>query len=242
MTSYTLDADIGASAALGLIVLQTDETIEQDFRRLFPTRDVALFVSRVPSGTDVTTETLGAMADAIPTAASLLPPGRDYDVVAYGCTSGATVIGPEKVVSLVQGAARASAVTDPLTAVIAALRHVGARRIGMLTPYIASVTQPMRTALEAAGFEIAALASFEEAEEVKVARIAGSSLVVAVEEMRDVDAVFMSCTNLRTLDVIAEIEAMLNVPVISSNTALAWHMGQLSGARPGLACGKLLTG
>ena len=38
----------------------------------------------------------------------------------------------------------------------------------------------------------------------------------------DADGMFISCTNLRTIDVIARLEAELGVPVISSNLATCW--------------------
>ena len=41
---YRLTGPIGSAATLGLIVLQVDETIEQDFRRLFVAPDVALYI------------------------------------------------------------------------------------------------------------------------------------------------------------------------------------------------------
>ena len=43
------------------------------------------------------------------------------------------------------------------------------------------------------------------------------------------DAVVVSCTNLRCLDVIGQAEAKIGVPVISSNQAMAWHMLRLAG-------------
>jgi len=42
--------------------------------------------------------------------------------------------------------------------------------------------------------------------------------------------VFLSCTNLRTLDIIDPLEQALGIPVISSNQALAWHMARQTGA------------
>lgn len=237
---YTLSKPIGTRATLGLIVLQTDETLEPEFRRFFTAPDVALYVSRVPSGADVTPETLAAMEAEIPRAAGLLPPSLTFECVGYACTSGATVIGPDVVARQVSGRCKTASVTDPLTAVKAALGHLGARRIGMLTPYIESVTAPMRAALEADGYEIGTLASFEEAEEAKVARIDDRSMISAVAGMGEMDAVFLSCTNLRTLDVIAPIEAQLGVPVISSNQALAWHMARSAGIAADLCVGRLM--
>ncbi|MEC9343760.1 MAG: Asp/Glu racemase, partial [Pseudomonadota bacterium] len=37
------------------------------------------------------------------------------------------------------------------------------------------------------------------------------------------------CTNLRTLDVIAPIEAQCGKPVLSSNQVLSWHMALQAG-------------
>lgn len=230
---YTLGGPIGARGTLGLIVLQTDETIEQDFRRLFPARDVALHVTRIPSGAEVTPETLTAMEAEMPAAAALLPASARFDAVGYACTSGTTLIGPDRVRELVSSSVATPAVTDPLTAVRAALAALGARRLAIVSPYIASVHEPIRRAFEAGGLAVPATLSFGEESEAKVARIDAASVreaARAVAGQAEVDAVFLSCTNLRTLDVIDEIEARLGLPVLSSNQALAWHMARLSGA------------
>ena len=49
-----------------------------------------------------------------------------------------------------------------------------------------------------------------------------------------VDALFLSCTNLRTLDAIPVLASELRMPVLSSNLVLAWEMLRLAGA-PGNA-------
>lgn len=241
MFPYDITGPIGHKATLGLIVLQTDETLEPELMRLLPGEGVAVYTSRVPSGADVTPETLAAMADAIPTAAGLLPASLEFDAIAYCCTSGATVIGPDRVTDLVQGAARARAVTNPLSAVLAALQALGAQRIGMVTPYVESVTGPMRGVLEAEGISVTRCISFEEPQEARVARIDRASVRAAGVAAGEggVDAVFLSCTNLRTLDVIEEIEQALGCPVISSNLALAWQLARLSGVGLGARVGQL---
>ena len=228
---YRLTDRIGSRAVLGLIVLQTDETIEPEFRRMFTAPDVATYVSRVPSGADVTPDTLAAMEAELPRAASLLPAALEFGAIGYGCTSGSTVIGPDRVAELVTGAASVRAVTNPISAVLAGLTALGVRRIGMLTPYIEAVTAPMRAALQARGFEVTSSVSFEEVEDARVARIdpASTREAALVAGQGEAEAVFISCTNLRTLDVIDDIEATLGKPVISSNQALAWHMAGLAG-------------
>ena len=57
--------------------------------------------------------------------------------------------------------------------------------------------------------------------------IAGAAATLELD--RDAEAVFLSCTNLRTLGVLAEIEAMTGKLALSSNQAMAWHMMQLAG-------------
>jgi maleate isomerase len=49
-------------------------------------------------------------------------------------------------------------------------------------------------------------------------------------EDSDMDALFISCTNLRALDAIAPLEARLGKPVLTSNQVLGWHMMQSAGA------------
>jgi len=45
-----------------------------------------------------------------------------------------------------------------------------------------------------------------------------------------VEAVFASCTNLRSMAVIDAAEAALGKPVVTSNQAMFWHLLQLAGA------------
>ncbi|WP_346911719.1 Asp/Glu racemase [uncultured Roseibium sp.] len=216
---------------LGLIVLQSDETIENDLRRLLPS-EATLHTSRVPSGEEVTATTLSEMENHIGASAGLLPRPARFDAVGYGCTSGTSVIGVKKIAELVHGGADTRAVTEPVSALIAACRHLGVNRLAFLSPYVAEVSSRMRDVLAENGIETPVFGSFETAEEAVVARITMSSAAKAASELAvdpAVEAVFISCTNLRTLDVIPEIEQKTGKPVLSSNQVLAWHMCRLCG-------------
>lgn len=229
-STYTLAPD--TRTKLGLIALQADRTIEDDLRHLMP-RAVSLMVSRVPSALDVTSETLARMEGALTGSAALFPVGHRFDVVGYGCTSAAAQIGPRVVASRVQAGTEAGAVTEPMSALIAACGTLSVGRIAILSPYIASVSDRLRNALGDAGIATPTLASFDEAEEAAVAHIDEGSITAATLDMMvgaDVQAVFLSCTNLRTLGVIAPLQERLGMPVLSSNLVLAWHMLHLAGA------------
>ncbi|WP_233270458.1 maleate cis-trans isomerase family protein [Chachezhania sediminis] len=218
-------------ARMGLIVLKSDESIERDLRRLLPD-DVNLMVSRIPSGADVTPETLRQMELDLPQAASLFPDGLPLDVVAYGCTSGATVIGPDRVADLVTAHSGARQVTNPLSAALEAFAHLGVRRVGIVSPYAPDVAGALAEAFRAAGLEVPAAVCFGEPSESHVVRIAPASIAAAARSVAaeaPVDAVFMSCTNLRVLDLIDPLEAELGLPVLGSNLVLAWDMGRRAG-------------
>jgi maleate isomerase len=204
-------------------------------------------VSRVPSGLDVTPDTLQAKADALPAAAGLLPRGADYGAIGYACTSGASVIGSARVATLVRGAARTAHVTDPLSAACAALARLGASRIAVVSPYVASVGAALSQAFAARGVTVATTTSFAVSEEARIAAapIRAAALAAASEAAilgAGAEAVFLSCTNLRTLDLIAPLEAALGLPVLSSNAARAWDMARLAGApAPPAAFGRIMA-
>ncbi|MBT8152667.1 aspartate/glutamate racemase family protein [Epibacterium ulvae] len=230
--------------ALGMVVLQTDETIEQDFRHLFTVDETLIYTSRVPSGETVSPETLSQMETALSDASDLLPKAARYDALAYCCTSGTAMIGAARVAELVSAPVGAVPVSTPLTAAVAALHALGVKRLGIVSPYVPSVAVPIRTAFETAGFVVPQAVSFGEEVEANVVRIAADSIRDAARVLaqeNDLDALFLSCTNLRTLDVIDDLEAELGLPVVSSNQALAWHMAQLAGiSRLETPVGRLL--
>ncbi len=227
---YSETEFVKQGSAIGLVLLQTDEVLENEIRSMLP-GDAVLYHSRVPSGDEVTAETLAKMEAEIPYAVKLFPPAGALGVVAYCCTSGSTVIGEKEVEAAVHSVLPDVKVTNPLAAVKANLKALGAKRIGLLTPYEPHVSEAMAENLTADGFEITSFGSFYEKEEAKVTRISTASVLAAIETIgsgNQSDAVFASCTNLRTAHLLEEAAQRIGKPVISSNSALAWHIKQLS--------------
>ncbi|MEZ5930761.1 MAG: Asp/Glu racemase [Alphaproteobacteria bacterium] len=229
---FDLDAGVGARAAIGLIVLASDQTIEHEFRQLCALDGVALYQSRIENDSRITPETLMAMRARITAATDVILPGMPLDVAAFACTSASMVIGEERVFDEIRKARPDARPTTPITAAFAALGAFGAKRIALLTPYRQDVNEGIRAYVEARGVEVTAMGSFEEEDDRRVCRISERSIKSAAIELgRDpaVEAVFVSCTSLRLLGVVGEIEAALDKPVTSSNHALAWHCLRLAG-------------
>ena len=217
---------------LGLIALSSDETVERDLRALIPAEEADLLVTRVPSGAEVTRETLGAMEEALPSATALLPPSAPLAGIGYACTSGASVIGSARVAEMVGRARPGVPVTDPLAALVAACRRRGIGRLALLSPYVEAVSVGLRDALAREGIATPLFGSFDEAEEARVARIDRPSIVAAATDLAKgggVDALFLSCTNLRALECAGEIEAEAGMPALCSNGVLGEAMRGMAG-------------
>ena len=211
---------------IGLVQLASDFTLENEWRQLLGER-VELYSTRTPCSPTVTPEGLRNMAQA------------------FGCTSGSMLIGEQEVSRLINRAHPGVPVTNPWSAVKAALRGLGARRIAVLTPYIGEVNYPIYQGLRQAGLEIAAFGTFGVLEDAEIPRIPAEAIRQAAEQLllgTRADALFLSCTNLRTLELLDDLERQLGLPVISSNQALFWHALQLAGCvhRP-QGFGALLT-
>lgn len=229
---FETDSGIGARAALGLLVLETDQTIEDEFRAIWPDQGVALYAARLHNDVQITPETLMQMRDLIAPTTQLLPFMVDLSVVAFACTSGSLVIGEPRVAELIHTVRPKAKVTDPVTAAIAALRSTGVKRVALLTPYLREINLRLRSALMERGLQIPVMGSFNESDDDVVARITPNSLLKAIVQIGSsplCDGVFVSCTSLRVARIAEQAEALIGKPVTSSNHALAWHMLRLAG-------------
>ncbi len=241
---HRLDRGIAERAAIGLIVLATDQTLEHECRRLLDLPGVAFYESRILNAAEITPATLKAMEARLAEAAGLILPGLPLDVVGFGCTSASMVIGEERVFELIREVRPEIACTTPITAAFAAFRTLGLERIALLTPYRDDINRFMRDYIEARGISVPVMGSFNEEDDRRAARIDAASIrdaTLRLGRAAEVDGVFVSCTSLRLVEAVAAIEAELDKPVTSSNHALAWHCLRLAGIddrRPGF--GRLL--
>ena len=225
LTGFPFEVEKNNSKKLGLVVLQADETIENELRTIIP-HHCDIYHSRIPSAPEVTPKTLKKMMKDLPNSIELFPSEIRLDVIGYACTSGATIIGPDKVKNIINKRYEGMKVTDPISSVCEALKALDVKKIGFVSPYVESVSREMREFLVNQGFDVKSLISFEQGSESVVASIKQSDTLKAVVEAatHDVDAIFVSCTNLKTFAILDQAEAIIGKPVLSSNQVLAWSM------------------
>jgi maleate isomerase len=243
--SCTLDQGIASRAAIGLLVLATDQTMEHEFRLLTRLPGVAVYHARLFNDADITPETLRAMRERIAPATELVLPSLHLDVVAFGCTSASMALGEAEVFRQIHRARPGIACTTPVTAAFAAFKALGAQRIGVLTPYAPEVNAVVRGYLDAHGAQVAAFATFDKRDDREAARVTVGSIAAgigALARATRLDAVFVSCTSLRLAESVATIEAEVGIPVTSSDHALAWHCLRLAGVHDTVAGAGSLFG
>lgn len=228
---------------IGLIALATDHTTERDFARMCPRDEVAVYVSRVLNHNPTTVENLRRMAPRLSDAAALLLPEEPLDVVAYSCTSASVAIGDEAVTAAIRHAKPGVACVTPPSAAAAAFRHLGVRRISILTPYIRAVSEPFVDYFAARGLETVTLTCLGIEDDRDMARLAPASIAAVAEEVCDpaAEGLFISCTALRAAEAAEAIEEALGRPVVTSNQAMVWQALRIAGCdTPVAGYGRLL--
>ena len=212
-----------ARPRIGLLVPSTNSVMEPDlWRELWP--GASVHTSRLPLD-DVTALAEERMLALAPRAALELASLRTQLTV-FGCTSAGAILGRAGEAELLDKLATVThgPVISVLEASIEMLRRANARSIGLFTPYVVALAKSVEESFAAEGFEVVKEFSLGLHDNADIGNLTPPQIQDSViSAMRDVtvDAVFISCTNLRAAETITSISNQLGVPVISSNSAVA---------------------
>jgi maleate isomerase len=165
------------------------------------------------------------MLDEICEAATLLGHAK-CDITVLHCTGSSMEAGlgaEQKVVDAIAEVPGVRRATSTASAVVQALHAVEARRVVMISPYRDNHHEI--AFLREAGFDVIldrALAL--DGSDGLCSAPAELFLRSTLEEAdASADAYFISCTNIRSPEVVAELEARLDCPVLTSNQATLWY-------------------
>ena len=209
---------------IGVITLSTDFTIEQDFRKICHDLPVDIFFNRIPFINPLNHENYLKMAEHIPEVSEQILPREKIDVIAYGCTSGTIAIGEEHISSQVQRSKPEAKVTTPITAALKAFKQLNLKNIAVLTPYPKDVNVTVFDYLSKNDLTIDSFNSFNLNYDSEIAQVSLESLKESIAKINldNVDGLFVSCTALKIVDILDEVEKKFNTTVISSNQAIIW--------------------
>ena len=212
----------GWRARIGLMVEPFDTTIECEFWKLAPT-GVSIHVARM---------NVNDKEDIMRAAEYLKTCG--ISILVFGCTSGSFQGGVDyekRLIKELEVKVGVPVITAS-TAVISALKELNIARLVVGTPYTKEMNEKLKSYLESYGLKILKISSLWELDHVISKTFCQTELSWStpfdiyrlgkyVYDPR-ADAIFLSCTGLRTIESINILEKDYGKPVISSVTSLFW--------------------
>jgi maleate cis-trans isomerase len=208
-----------------IVVPENNTTMEPEISALCPAL-APIPVARVkrPART-LLLEDLPAYAEA--TLDAIEPfAAEQFDLVIYGCTAAGFLGGPSgnaRIVERLRECMRATVVSTA-GAMVEALRSADVSNTAVVTPYLRSVNDGLRDYLESSGIHVETLNSFICKTTAELGQITEDQVLELAR--RTVTArsksLFVACSQLPTLNVVAQLRAELEIPVWSSIQATAW--------------------
>jgi len=209
---------------VGLIALASDFMIEKDFINVIKDKDIDFFVNRIECYNPLTAENLIKMSEKVTEVANDILPDQEIDCVVYGCTSGTIAAGFDAIEKKVKLAKPKAKVTTPSTAAIKALKKLNIKNVSIFTPYSKKLNDEVVDYFKKEGFNITSNSYFDIKSDYDIGKVDQNYLydVLSKIDLKDADALFVSCTALPVLSIIDKLEKKLNKVVLSSNQALIW--------------------
>ena len=208
-----------------IVVPENNTTMEPEISALCPAL-APILVARVkrPART-LLLEDLPTYAEA--TLDAIEPfAAEQFDLVIYGCTAAGFLGGPSgnaRMVDRLRERTRATVVSTA-GAMVEALRSAGVSNTAVVTPYLQPVNDGLRDYLELSGIHAETLNSFFCKTTAELGQITEDQVLELAR--RTVTArsksLFVACSQLPTLNVVAQLRAELEIPVWSSIQATAW--------------------
>ncbi|AAL81468.1 maleate cis-trans isomerase [Pyrococcus furiosus DSM 3638] len=231
----------GWRGRIGLLVPSSNTTMEMELHSYLP-EGVSLHTSRIPLK-KVNEEELTKMVGYSIEGAKLLA-DAGVEVIAFGCTSGSFIGGKdfEKELEMkIEEEVKIETFTTS-TAVLEALNVLDIQSLVVVTPYIDEINQREKEFLEENGFTVLDIRGLGIEDNLEIGRLSPYIPYMLAKSMfmEEADGVFISCTNLRTFEIIEKLERDLGIPVVTSNQATLWYALREIDVRESLPLGKLL--
>jgi maleate isomerase len=151
-------------------------------------------------------------------------PDQKIDCVVYGCTSGTIAAGYSSIEKKVKLAKPEAKVTTPSTAAVKALNKLKIKKIAVFTPYIKDLNNEVIEFFKKENFTITSNSFFDIKNDLDIGKVDPEYLfeVLSQMDLKEADALFISCTALPAMSIIDKLEKKLSKFVLSSNQALIW--------------------
>jgi maleate isomerase len=209
---------------LGILVPSGNSVAETELRAMLPD-SVTMLTTRLALRGSSETELMAMLTD-LDNAAALLG-HAEPDAIAFHCTAVST-FAPHmagEIRDRITAATGRPAIATA-DAILAAFRALATKRVLLATPYVEPVHRREIDFLTAHGLTVVGGSWLSVDRNTEMAHIAPDAIAAQVRKAAsgvDADACFISCTAIRSAGLIADLEASLGIPVITSNQVLVWH-------------------
>jgi len=104
------------------------------------------------------------------------------------------------------------------------LKKLNVKKLSIFTPYSKKLNDEVVDYFKKEKFEVISNSYFDIESDIDIGKVDQNYLydVLSKIDLKDVDALFVSCTALPVLSIIDKLEKKLNKFVLSSNQALIW--------------------
>lgn len=157
--------------------------------------------------------------------------------ICWNGTSGAWLgLDADRAVCAAVTAATGIPCTTATLALHDALHALGAKRVGLVTPYLGAVQAAILANLRAEGFETAGERHLEDPGNFSFAEHAPGLVARLVAEVaaEGCDAIAIHCTNFRGLEAARAVRTQTGIPVLDSVAVALWGALRAAGAAPAL--------
>ena len=204
---------------LGIIVPSGNTVMEYEWCRMAPA-GISVHSCRIPhndSSDDTSLQTVKEAAEA----AELLAHAK-VQAICFGCTveSFQTIGIDLKIIREIETATKTIATTTT-TAIIEALKYLGIESVAIASPYPQQINELFAKYLTHSGFKVMTQKGLDVRNSAALSPETAYNLAIEVNS-KEADAILISCSNFRSLEVIERLEKELEKPVIASNTASLW--------------------
>ncbi len=222
------------AAKIGVLVPYTNTNLEPDMEMLRPPNTTVHFqrmggydVDEIPGSEQMAGLGASDISHDLRMIAGVRP-----DIVLYGCTSATLTHGPAFDADLARQI-KAQSGAQSLTAagsLIAGIKTLGATRVGFSSPYVGEINTQAVEFLSQNGIETVRCADIgRELGNYGQGELTPDEVfdLACQADHPDAQAIVLSCTDMRAVEVIDRIEAYLGKPVVTSNQAMVFCMIQM---------------